>query len=85
MNPIIYQAIETRFLGPTNTKGSRVVAVSCGGSRLITDWDHAMDASENHIAAANRLAARLEWNGQMRTGTLKNSYVHVFIYDRGDK
>lgn len=75
---IIYQAIETRFLPPTNTKDSRVVAVSCGGSRIILGWNHALNPESNHIGAARALAKKLEWTCDMHTGTLKRSYVHVF-------
>ena len=32
---IIYQAIETRYLGPTNYRGSRVVATTPGGLRHV--------------------------------------------------
>ena len=76
---IILQAIETRFLAPTNTLGSRVVAVSCGGSRLTLAWSHDLDAAANHRAVAVALMRRLGWGGRLVTGTLKHSYVHVLL------
>jgi hypothetical protein len=53
--------IVTRYLGPTNTRGSRVVATHRRDSettyRKTLDWDHALDGAENHRAAAEALVA----------------------------
>jgi hypothetical protein len=46
--------VETRYLGPTDTRGGRV-AVSFVGSRKgskIYPWRHALGTVENHMAAA---------------------------------
>jgi hypothetical protein len=47
-------AIVTKFLGPTNTRGSRVKATTPSGQSVTIDWDHALDSEGNH----NRAAAR---------------------------
>lgn len=45
--------VETRYLGPTNTKPSRVVAKHVSvGTRVVVSWDHALDVADNHAAAA---------------------------------
>lgn len=44
------QAITTKFVAPTNTKGSRVQVKSWLGTTYF-GWDHALDGKENHIAA----------------------------------
>jgi hypothetical protein len=48
--------IRTRFLGPTNHRGSRVVAEhrrdSLGSWRSIVSYDHGVDAIQNHYRAA---------------------------------
>lgn len=53
--------IKTRFLGPTNHRNSRVVATHkwCDGDtkRVVISWDHNLDAQDNHLAAAQALAA----------------------------
>ena len=44
---IIYQAIETRYLGPTNYRGSRVVARAMSGGRasaIASPCQYLMDA-----------------------------------------
>ena len=53
--------IKTRFLGPTEYRGSRIVATHkwCDGDtkRVVISWDYALDAQDNHLAAAQALAA----------------------------
>ena len=52
--------IVTRYLGPTNFKGSRIVATACG-YRVVVDIDHKKTTLENHAAAAHKLAEKLGW------------------------
>jgi len=51
--------ISVRFLGPTNTRGARVVA-RCNGRRIVRGWDHALTAAANYDAAAEAMLARLQ-------------------------
>lgn len=53
-NPVIL----TRYLGPTNTRGSRVKATTGSGVSVTLDWDHELDADENHARAAVALCVR---------------------------
>ena len=68
----MYQAIQTKFLGPTNTRGARVSARADAG-RVIVSWDHAIGISENHKAAAVALARRFGWPEDMDGGGLPGS------------
>jgi hypothetical protein len=81
MGERIFQAIETRWHGPTNTRPSRIVA-RCDARRVTVSWDHSLDVVGNHRAAAEKLAAALDWqnNGtRMVGGGLGgNGYVWVF-------
>lgn len=79
---LIRHAIETRYLGPTNRLGSRIVAKSASGHRIMLDWDDALNTDENHRAAAKALANKLGWTNRLITGALSDSYVHVFIDER---
>jgi len=56
------QAITTKFLGPTNHRGSRVLA-RCQAGWLRSPWDHALDSEGNHTHAAEALARKLGWIG----------------------
>ena len=63
----VTQAIETRYLGPTNTKGSRIKATAWAGSITI-GYNHALDTQDNHRAAADALIAKMGWNGTFAQG-----------------
>lgn len=56
------QTIKTRFIPPSNVKGSRVSARADAG-RIILPWDHALSGDKNHAVAAAELATRLGWCG----------------------
>lgn len=55
--PTSYSAIRTRFYGPTDTKGSRIVAYRpgstfCPAERITMPYNYAGSSTENHHAAA---------------------------------
>ena len=78
------QAIWTQYKGPTDTRGSRIIATSYAG-RTSVSYDDALSADENHRAAAaahvdSLIAARLATGAQtaITTGQLPDaSYAHV--------
>ncbi len=61
------QAIVTKFLSPTDTKGSRVKA-TCDAGSVVVSWSHSLNQSENHFAAMMKLCEKLGWNGLIRQG-----------------
>lgn len=71
------QAIQTKYIGPTNTKGSRIKA-ECQAKSIIVEWDYSLDIDENHTIAAKKLCELLEWDCSMCSGQLKDgSFAHV--------
>ena len=54
----IYQAIETKYICPTNTKGGRIKAECWGGSVTIS-YPHELDTDKAHAAAAQALIDKL--------------------------
>lgn len=75
-------AIKTRYLGPTYTKPSRVVASTCdtGPRRSATvNWDHGLRPDENHAAAAKKLAEKLEWAGEWHIADGGEVYLFVRV------
>lgn len=48
------QCIETRYMGPTDTKPSRIVS-TFGDNKIYVSFDHEFNVRENHIIAANKL------------------------------
>ena len=86
------QAIQTRYFGPGNVRGSRIKAFAEAGSVTVS-YDYALNASENHLAAAKALASKLQWDGTWVGGALPNSSGYAFVLspwglrigpDRGD-
>jgi hypothetical protein len=81
-----YQAIVTKFLGPTDTRGSRVKA-TCEAGSLTLGWDHSLNSEANHRRAAEALCAKLGWTGEfygkLHQGGLPGSgYAFVFPDER---
>ena len=91
----IYQAIETKYIGPTNTKGGRIKAECWGGSVTIS-YPHELDTDKAHAAAAQALidkmsalatkygGSRTIWNtGRWVQGGNAKGTGYVFTVDDG--
>lgn len=75
----MYAAITTKFVGPTNVRGSRVVADAGDKRRLIVSWDHSLNSENNHRAAALALRDKLGWTGDLVGGWHENIGLWVFV------
>jgi hypothetical protein len=51
------QAITTKYYGPSNGRESRIKA-ACERGSLTVGWNHALNSTYNHIAAAKALLAK---------------------------
>lgn len=72
------QAITTKFLGPTNSRGSRIKATAAAGSVTVS-YDHALNTDDNHSAAAKALAAKYGWAGDWIGGGMPDNCGNVYI------
>lgn len=72
------QTIVTKYRGPTNTRGSRFYA-SCDAGKLSIPYDYSLSATQNHEAAAEALARKLDWQGRMVGGSLPDGRM-VFVF-----
>lgn len=72
------QAIMTKFLGPTNYRGSRVKAW-CDAGQITLNWDHEIGVDENHYKAAMTLVYKLKWTeyNDWHLGALPRNYGYV--------
>ena len=70
------QAITTKYLGPTNTKGSRIKA-TCKDGSVTVGYDNALNSSDNHDAACKALLNKLECGGHYIGGGYSNGYIYV--------
>ena len=78
------QAILTKYLGPTNTRGGRIKATAAAGSITI-DYPHELSCGQPaHRAAAEALVKKLGWDapqyGTLLGGCLPDG-CYCFIFD----
>lgn len=80
-------AVVARYLGPTDTKGSRIKVRrgdhKPGDPTLTWDWDHRLNLGENYAAAIGAYVTKLGWDegGTWVTGSTTDGYVAVFVKD----
>jgi hypothetical protein len=74
----MFQAITTKFLGPTNHRGARIKARAHVGS-VTVGWDYSLSSCENHTAAALALAEKWGWEGEWLGGTTYTNEGYTFV------
>jgi hypothetical protein len=79
----IVQAITTKYLGPTNTRGSRIKAKAAAGSVTI-ERDSSLGIEENHARAAEALARKFKWHGKYYQGGMPDDCGYAFVCVHGD-
>lgn len=72
------QTISTKYVGPSNTKGSRIIATSASGHRLTISYDSSLSSEDAHAKAAKALRDKLNWTKEMIGGHTKDGMVWVF-------
>lgn len=81
------QAIVTKYLGPTNSRGARIKATARAGS-ITVSYNHVRDVEQNHKRACVMLVDKLGWvekegvayAGVWHAGGLPNGDMcHVFV------
>ena len=76
------QAIRTRYLGPTNTHGARVKAISASGLSATVARDYEKDVESDERRAAVALCRKLGWSGcnqMIRAGLTNEESVFVSL------
>lgn len=74
------KAIVTKYLGPTNFKGSRIKASAEGVKSVTVGHESALNQDENHAAAAFALAEKMGWGGRWVMGGLPDgNFVFVCL------
>lgn len=72
------QAIETKYLGPTNHRGARIKATTAGGDSVTVSYDYA--SHDPHGEAVKALLIKTGWKGNMISGGSSNGRcVWVFV------
>lgn len=73
------KAIQTKYLGPTNTKGSRIKACAEGVKIGSFSRNSALSTEANHCEAARILAARFGWSGLWVGGGTPDGNGFVYV------
>jgi hypothetical protein len=77
------QAIQTRYLGPTNSRGARIKAWAAAGSITIA-YPYELSGQACHRMAAEALALKCKWDtpfyGQLLGGQLENG-DYAFVWN----
>ena len=74
------QAIQTKYIGPTNTRGSRIKAYSEGFPRgVIVSYDHSLNIEGNHDAACRAFVEAKGWHGAWVRGGSADGRGNVYV------
>lgn len=77
------KAIRTKYKGPTNTRGSRIIASDEDGNRTTISYPYELSGEAVHLKAAVALCDKMGWskgwkNANLVGGSVKNGYIFVF-------
>lgn len=72
------KAILTKYIGPSNTRGSRIKATDTDGNQITISYDHELNSDQAHLKAAIALCEKMEWSTDIIGGGLKDGYAFVF-------
>ncbi len=72
------KAITTRYMGPTNTRGARILATDVDKNRVTIPYPYELSGQDVHQAAAKALCEKMGWEGELIGGSTKRGYVFVF-------
>ena len=79
------KAICTRYSGPTDHRGSRIVAYDSDNNRVSLSWDDGLNSDENHRKAAYALRDKMGWQGELIDGSTRDGRVWVFLPSVNDR
>ncbi|RPJ26018.1 MAG: hypothetical protein EHM35_15200 [Planctomycetaceae bacterium] len=76
------KAIQTKYLGPTDTKGIRIKASDSDNNSVTIHVDNSLNSEQNHYHAAEELCRKMKWSGTYAGGHTKHGMVWVCIDSR---
>ena len=74
------KAIVTKYIGPSNTRGSRIKARAEGVKPLTIPYPHELSGTAVHAAAALALCRRMGWAGTLVSGGMPDLSGEVFCF-----
>jgi len=73
------KAITTRYVGPGNVRGARIIACDMDGNRVTIGYPHELSGEDVHRKAALALCDKMQWTGTLAGGGIKGGYAFVFV------
>lgn len=73
------KAIRTRYVGPTNTRGSRITATDADGNRVSISYPHQLNSDQAHELAAYTLMRKMRWECELVGGGFNNDEFWVML------
>ena len=73
------KAIRTRYYGPTNTKGSKIVATDGDRNSISISYPYGLNSDEGHELAAYLLMQKMKWNNQLVGGGFQNDMYWTMV------
>jgi hypothetical protein len=76
------QAITVKYIGPSNTKPSRLKATAANGLSVTVSYDNGEDTADYmaYNRAARALKAKLGWTGEMVAGATEKGGTMVYVF-----
>lgn len=72
------KAIQTKYFGPTNYRGSRIKAFDGDNNSVTISYPYELSGEDVHRKAAEALRDKMGWTGKLIGGGIKSGYVFVF-------
>ena len=74
------KAIQTKYFGPTDFKGSRIKAFDLDGNSIIVSYPHELSGSDVHFKAVKAFISKFPGWGpaeKWKEGAVKDGYAWV--------
>lgn len=68
--------ITTKYLGPTNNRGSRIKA-SCAGASVTVSYPHELSGVDCHLEAVKKLAKKINFTGELIIEDTDTGYMFI--------
>ena len=80
------KAIRTKYIGPSNVKGSRLSATTGEkGQRIIMNWPSELNPGDAHAKGARALADKMKWAGELIGGGFPDGSMVWCFADSPDR
>ena len=73
------KAIRTRYYGPTNTRGSRIVASDGDHNSISISYPHGLDSDKGHELAAYLLMQKMGWANKIIGGGFRHDMYWTML------